>query len=119
MGAFLFSLFLPLLTLCFALGFSSGSDNVKVLNLHRALQANRSLCVHSHIQGNIQTGKMKVAVLISGTGESSALGCCGEGNLSLDLKSLQFSMGTLIGFQQAGEIFVLGLMSVTKLCCKL
>ncbi|TRZ10498.1 hypothetical protein HGM15179_016611 [Zosterops borbonicus] len=45
-----------------------GSDNVKVLNLHRALQANRSLCVHSHIQGNIQTGKMKVAVLISGTG---------------------------------------------------
>uniref|UniRef100_A0A674H3D8 Trifunctional purine biosynthetic protein adenosine-3 n=2 Tax=Taeniopygia guttata TaxID=59729 RepID=A0A674H3D8_TAEGU len=45
-----------------------GSDNVKVLNLHRALQANRSLCVQSHIQGNIQTGKMKVAVLISGTG---------------------------------------------------
>ncbi|NXH85241.1 PUR2 protein, partial [Edolisoma coerulescens] len=45
-----------------------GSDNVKVLNLHRALQANRSLCVHSHIQGKIQTGKVKVAVLISGTG---------------------------------------------------
>ncbi|XP_030918486.1 trifunctional purine biosynthetic protein adenosine-3 isoform X2 [Geospiza fortis] len=45
-----------------------GSDNVKVLNLHRALQANRSLCVQSHIQGKIQTGKMKVAVLISGTG---------------------------------------------------
>ncbi|NXN89035.1 PUR2 protein, partial [Bombycilla garrulus] len=45
-----------------------GSDNVKVLNLHRALQANKSLCVHSHIQGKIQAGKMKVAVLISGTG---------------------------------------------------
>ncbi|NXC98396.1 PUR2 protein, partial [Certhia familiaris] len=45
-----------------------GSDNVKVLNLHRALQANRSLCVHSHIQGKVQTGKVKVAVLISGTG---------------------------------------------------
>ncbi|NXM62578.1 PUR2 protein, partial [Illadopsis cleaveri] len=45
-----------------------GSDNVKVLNLHRALQANRSLCVHSHIQGKIQAGKVKVAVLISGTG---------------------------------------------------
>ncbi|KAL9866683.1 trifunctional purine biosynthetic protein adenosine-3 isoform 1-T4 [Geothlypis trichas] len=45
-----------------------GSDSVKVLNLHRALQANRSLCVQSHIQGKIQTGKMKVAVLISGTG---------------------------------------------------
>uniref|UniRef100_A0A8C5T653 Trifunctional purine biosynthetic protein adenosine-3 n=1 Tax=Malurus cyaneus samueli TaxID=2593467 RepID=A0A8C5T653_9PASS len=45
-----------------------GSDSVKVLNLHRALQANRSLCVPSHIQGKIQTGKVKVAVLISGTG---------------------------------------------------
>ncbi|NWT76694.1 PUR2 protein, partial [Prunella himalayana] len=45
-----------------------GSDNVKVLNLHRALQANRSLCVQSHIQGKIQPGKVKVAVLISGTG---------------------------------------------------
>ncbi|CAN8197089.1 unnamed protein product [Coccothraustes coccothraustes] len=45
-----------------------GSDSVKVLNLHRALQANRSLCVQSHIQGKIQAGKMKVAVLISGTG---------------------------------------------------
>ncbi|NXA00086.1 PUR2 protein, partial [Nesospiza acunhae] len=45
-----------------------GSDSVKVLNLHRALQANRSLCVQSHIQGKIQTGRMKVAVLISGTG---------------------------------------------------
>ncbi|NXX70187.1 PUR2 protein, partial [Spizella passerina] len=45
-----------------------GSDSVKVLNLHRALQANRSLCVQSHIQGKIQTGKVKVAVLISGTG---------------------------------------------------
>ncbi|NXO86657.1 PUR2 protein, partial [Sitta europaea] len=45
-----------------------GSDNVKVLNLQRALQANRSLCVHSHIQGKIQPGKVKVAVLISGTG---------------------------------------------------
>ncbi|XP_032908518.1 trifunctional purine biosynthetic protein adenosine-3 isoform X1 [Catharus ustulatus] len=45
-----------------------GSDNVQVLNLHRALQANRSLCVHSHIQGKLQPGKVKVAVLISGTG---------------------------------------------------
>ncbi|NWX66399.1 PUR2 protein, partial [Promerops cafer] len=45
-----------------------GSDKVKVLNLHQALQANKSLCVHSHIQGKIQTGKVKVAVLISGTG---------------------------------------------------
>ncbi|KAF4805395.1 hypothetical protein TURU_001100 [Turdus rufiventris] len=45
-----------------------GSENVQVLNLHRALQANRSLCVHSHIQGKVQPGKVKVAVLISGTG---------------------------------------------------
>ncbi|NXR71332.1 PUR2 protein, partial [Pycnonotus jocosus] len=45
-----------------------GSDSVKVLNLQRALQANRSLCVHSHLQGKIQPGKVKVAVLISGTG---------------------------------------------------
>ncbi|NWZ36665.1 PUR2 protein, partial [Brachypodius atriceps] len=45
-----------------------GSDSVKVLNLHRALQANRSLCVHSHLQGKTQPGKVKVAVLISGTG---------------------------------------------------
>lgn len=107
MGAFLLSLFLPLLILGFA-GFwvfpctCSGSDNVKVLNLHRALQANRSLCVQSHIQGNIQTGKMKVAVLISGTGEFCSLlqwkPDCGEGNFSLDLKSLQFSTGTLVGF---------------------
>ncbi|NWR41759.1 PUR2 protein, partial [Regulus satrapa] len=45
-----------------------GSDNVKVLNLQRALQASRSLCVHSHLQGKVQAGKVKVAVLISGTG---------------------------------------------------
>ncbi|NWW82095.1 PUR2 protein, partial [Climacteris rufus] len=45
-----------------------GSETVQVLNLQRALQANRSLCVHSHIQGKIQTGKVRVAVLISGTG---------------------------------------------------
>ncbi|PKU40757.1 trifunctional purine biosynthetic protein adenosine-3 [Limosa lapponica baueri] len=45
-----------------------GSANVKVHNLLRALQANRSLSVHSHIQGKIQTNKVKVAVLISGTG---------------------------------------------------
>lgn len=80
MGAFLLSLFLPLLTLCFAAFWvfpctCSGSENVQVLNLHRALQANRSLCVHSHIQGKVQPGKVKVAVLISGTGETSAL-CC-------------------------------------------
>lgn len=48
----------------------SGSAHVKVHNLLRALQANRSLSVHSHIQGKIQTNKVKVAVLISGTGES-------------------------------------------------
>ncbi|KAJ7425496.1 Bifunctional purine biosynthetic protein ADE1 [Pitangus sulphuratus] len=45
-----------------------GSDSVTVHNLQRALQANRSLCVHSHIQGKVQPGKVKVAVLISGTG---------------------------------------------------
>ncbi|XP_071423538.1 trifunctional purine biosynthetic protein adenosine-3 [Pithys albifrons albifrons] len=45
-----------------------GSDSVKVHNLLRALQANRSLSVHSHIQGKVQAGKVRVAVLISGTG---------------------------------------------------
>ncbi|XP_009705580.1 PREDICTED: trifunctional purine biosynthetic protein adenosine-3-like, partial [Cariama cristata] len=45
-----------------------GSARVKVHNLLRALQANRSLSLHSHIQGKIQTNKVKVAVLISGTG---------------------------------------------------
>lgn len=49
----------------------SGSAHVKVHNLLRALQANRSLSVHSYIQGKIQTNKVKVAVLISGTGEST------------------------------------------------
>ncbi|NWX35982.1 PUR2 protein, partial [Notiomystis cincta] len=50
------------------ISLQTGSDSVQVINLHRALQANRSLCVHSHIQGKIQTRKVKVAVLISGTG---------------------------------------------------
>uniref|UniRef100_A0A8B9CHU3 Trifunctional purine biosynthetic protein adenosine-3 n=1 Tax=Anser brachyrhynchus TaxID=132585 RepID=A0A8B9CHU3_9AVES len=45
-----------------------GSAHVKVHNLLEALRANRSLSVHSHIQGKIQTNKVKVAVLISGTG---------------------------------------------------
>ncbi|NXF31715.1 PUR2 protein, partial [Nyctibius bracteatus] len=45
-----------------------GSARVKVHNTLRALQANRSLSVHSHIKGKIQTNKVKVAVLISGTG---------------------------------------------------
>ncbi|XP_064503237.1 trifunctional purine biosynthetic protein adenosine-3 [Pseudopipra pipra] len=45
-----------------------GSDSVKVHNLQRALQANRSLSVQSHLQGRMQAGKVKVAVLISGTG---------------------------------------------------
>ncbi|XP_061857576.1 trifunctional purine biosynthetic protein adenosine-3 isoform X3 [Colius striatus] len=45
-----------------------GSAPVKVHNLLRAFQANRSLSVQSHIQGKIQTNKVKVAVLISGTG---------------------------------------------------
>ncbi|XP_068274870.1 trifunctional purine biosynthetic protein adenosine-3 [Nyctibius grandis] len=45
-----------------------GSARVKVHNMLRALQANRSLSVHSHIKGKIQTNKVKVAVLISGTG---------------------------------------------------
>ncbi|KFQ83487.1 Trifunctional purine biosynthetic protein adenosine-3, partial [Phoenicopterus ruber ruber] len=45
-----------------------GSARVKVHNMLRALQTNRSLSVHSHIQGKIQTNKVKVAVLISGTG---------------------------------------------------
>ncbi|NXX17420.1 PUR2 protein, partial [Podargus strigoides] len=45
-----------------------GSAQVKVHNTLRALQANRSLSLHSHIQGKIQTNKVKVAVLISGTG---------------------------------------------------
>uniref|UniRef100_A0A803YD80 Trifunctional purine biosynthetic protein adenosine-3 n=1 Tax=Meleagris gallopavo TaxID=9103 RepID=A0A803YD80_MELGA len=45
-----------------------GSAHVKVHNLLQALQANRSLSVRSHIQGKIQTNKVKVAVLISGTG---------------------------------------------------
>lgn len=51
----------------------SGSAHVKVHNLLRALQANRSLSVHSHIHGKIQANKVKVAVLISGTGESYIL----------------------------------------------
>ncbi|XP_006032708.1 trifunctional purine biosynthetic protein adenosine-3 isoform X2 [Alligator sinensis] len=41
---------------------------VKVNHLMQALQANRSLSLHSHIQGKMQTNKVKVAVLISGTG---------------------------------------------------
>ncbi|XP_039244021.1 trifunctional purine biosynthetic protein adenosine-3 [Pipra filicauda] len=45
-----------------------GSDSVQVHNLQRALQANRSLSVQSHLQGRMQAGKVKVAVLISGTG---------------------------------------------------
>ncbi|XP_027490133.1 trifunctional purine biosynthetic protein adenosine-3 [Corapipo altera] len=45
-----------------------GSDSVKVHNLQQALQANRSLSVQSHLQGRMQAGKVKVAVLISGTG---------------------------------------------------
>ncbi|OXB68644.1 hypothetical protein ASZ78_014291 [Callipepla squamata] len=49
-------------------GVVLGSAHVKVHNLLQALQANRSLSVHSHIQGKIQTNKVKVAVLISGTG---------------------------------------------------
>ncbi|KAJ7425563.1 phosphoribosylglycinamide formyltransferase [Willisornis vidua] len=48
-------------------GVVLGSDSVKVHNLLRALQANRSLSVHSHIQGKVQAGKVRVAVLISGT----------------------------------------------------
>lgn len=85
MGTVLLFLFLPLFTCCFfvfwlVFFFSSffswtclGSAHVKVHNLLRALQANRSLSVHSHIQGKIQTNKVKVAVLISGTGESYIL----------------------------------------------
>jgi len=69
MDIFLLYAFLPLFTFFFP-SVSSGSAHVKVHNLLQALQANRSLSVHSHIQGKIQTNKVKVAVLISGTGES-------------------------------------------------
>ena len=65
MDIFLLYVFLPLFTFFFP-SVSSGSAHVKVHNLLQALQANRSLSVHSHIQ----TNKVKVAVLISGTGES-------------------------------------------------
>lgn len=62
--------------LCVSFSFMcSGSDQVQVHNLLRALQATRSLSVHSHIQGKIQTNKVRVAVLISGTGESYVLYC--------------------------------------------
>jgi len=64
------SLYLSDVVLVFFSGMCSGSAHVKVRNLLQALQANRSLTVHSHIQGKIQTNKVKVAVLISGTGES-------------------------------------------------
>ncbi|XP_019384421.1 PREDICTED: trifunctional purine biosynthetic protein adenosine-3 isoform X3 [Crocodylus porosus] len=51
-----------------SLGVVLDSACVKVNHLMQALQANRSLSLHSHIQGKMQTNKVKVAVLISGTG---------------------------------------------------
>ncbi|XP_039344197.1 trifunctional purine biosynthetic protein adenosine-3 [Mauremys reevesii] len=44
------------------------SAHVEVNNLLQALQANRLQFLHNHIQGETQTSKVKVAVLISGTG---------------------------------------------------
>uniref|UniRef100_A0A452GT28 Trifunctional purine biosynthetic protein adenosine-3 n=1 Tax=Gopherus agassizii TaxID=38772 RepID=A0A452GT28_9SAUR len=44
------------------------SAHVEVNNLLQALQANRLQFLHNHIQGKTQTSKVKVAVLISGTG---------------------------------------------------
>ncbi|XP_074929616.1 trifunctional purine biosynthetic protein adenosine-3 isoform X3 [Chelonoidis abingdonii] len=44
------------------------SAHVEVYNLLQALQANRLQFLHNHIQGKTQTSKVKVAVLISGTG---------------------------------------------------
>ncbi|XP_037760699.1 trifunctional purine biosynthetic protein adenosine-3 isoform X1 [Chelonia mydas] len=44
------------------------SAHVEVNNLLQALQTNRLQFLHNYIQGKTQTSKMKVAVLISGTG---------------------------------------------------
>ncbi|NWR39192.1 PUR2 protein, partial [Tachuris rubrigastra] len=73
-----------------------GSESVQVHNLHRALQANRSLCVHSHIQGRMQTGKVKVAVLISGTGTNL------EALINSTKKSTSFAQIVLVVSNKAG-----------------
>ncbi|NWU05250.1 PUR2 protein, partial [Cephalopterus ornatus] len=73
-----------------------GSDSVKVHNLHRALQANRSLSVHSHIQGRMQTGRVKVAVLISGTGTNL------EALINSTKKSTSFAEIVLVVSNKAG-----------------
>lgn len=110
MGTFLLSLspFIYVLFCClfFLSCVCSGSAHVKVLNLLRALQANRSLSVHSHMQGKIQTNKVKVAVLISGTGESCILYYSVkqiiEKGTSAQIqnlfRSLQLSVKALVGF---------------------
>uniref|UniRef100_A0A8D0GZR7 Trifunctional purine biosynthetic protein adenosine-3 n=1 Tax=Sphenodon punctatus TaxID=8508 RepID=A0A8D0GZR7_SPHPU len=46
----------------------TGSATVKVNNLLQALQANRPQVLHNQLQGKTQTRKVKVGVLISGTG---------------------------------------------------
>ncbi|NXM70095.1 PUR2 protein, partial [Serilophus lunatus] len=73
-----------------------GSENVQVQNLVRALQANRSLSVHSHIQGRIQPGKVKVAVLISGTGTNL------EALINSTMKSTSFAQIVLVVSNKAG-----------------
>lgn len=117
----------------------SGSAHVKVHNLLEALRANRSLSVHSHIQGKIQTNKVKVAVLISGTGESLYSLLQGKTdywkrNFNSESKSLEVLASLhsnfarlLTGFwcSVPGRIdFSLGVFSIRNrmiftLCCKL
>ncbi|NWI54495.1 PUR2 protein, partial [Calyptomena viridis] len=73
-----------------------GSESVQVHNLLRALQANRSLTVHSHIQGRIQAGKVRVAVLISGTGTNL------EALINSTKKTTSFAQIVLVVSNKAG-----------------
>ncbi|NXG18193.1 PUR2 protein, partial [Grallaria varia] len=73
-----------------------GSDSVQVHNLQRALQATRSLCVHSHLQGKVQAGKVKVAVLISGTGTNL------EALINSTKKTTSFAQIVLVVSNKAG-----------------
>ncbi|NXA12009.1 PUR2 protein, partial [Sapayoa aenigma] len=72
------------------------SESVQVHNLLQALQANRSLSVHSHIQGRIQPGKVKVAVLISGTGTNL------EALIKSTKKTTSFAQIVLVVSNKAG-----------------
>ncbi|NXC16459.1 PUR2 protein, partial [Corythaeola cristata] len=73
-----------------------GSARVQVHNMLRALQANRSLSMHSHIQGKIQTNKVKVAVLISGTGTNL------EALINSTKKATSFAQIVLVVSNKAG-----------------